>query len=156
MEFSHTFTIFPRKAEAYLPYDIHDHGKSKPLTYGENFKDSFPLTQSFYFAEIRLPRLKEPRTNFVWGIVTVISFSHNNRASLRIASWAQRRCFISMTAAAGLAIARTFLARLPRRRIHGTRVVALRLSPTVGTEHLIAVNLYQLVKPFPTVFAFVL
>ena len=61
-----------------------------------------------------------------------------------------------MAAATGLAIARAFLARFSRGRIHGTRVVAFRVPSTVGTNHLIRVYLHQLVKAFSAVFAFVL
>ena len=61
-----------------------------------------------------------------------------------------------MTSAAGFTIPRAFFRALPRRRIHRTRIIALRFPSASRTRHLVRVNLYQLVKAFSANRTFIL
>ena len=55
-----------------------------------------------------------------------------------------------------LAIARAFLARFARGRIHGTRVIAFCLPSAIGTRHFIRVHFYQFFKLLSALCAFIL
>ena len=89
-----------------------------------------------------------------------VSHSYHKKKSLAIPFGFTRVIFFychRLTAsAAGLAISRTFFTRLPRGRIHGTRIIPFRRPAAVRTRHFIRVYFHQLVKAFSAIFAFVL
>ena len=62
----------------------------------------------------------------------------------------------STATATRLAIARAFLARFARGRIHGTRVIAFCLPSAIGTRHFIRVHFYQFFKLLSALCAFIL